>query len=91
MAKQEKRRPIAIAATDEPKVPPDPAEAARLVRAAVLGKVEAIAAGLILRAEEGSCPHARFLFEFAGLYPAVPVEETTAEDGPLAELMERLG
>jgi len=60
------------------------------VRVAVLRKVEAIAAGLILRAEEGSCPHARFLFEFAGLYPAVPVEEMPAEDSPLAELMERL-
>src|SRR5713226_6837606 len=88
--KQGRGEPIALAAGDEPKPPPDAAEAARLVQLAVLRKAEAIAAGLILRAEEGSYPHAKFLFEFAGLFPAVPVEETPAEDSPLAGLMEHL-
>jgi len=62
----------------------------RLTRIAILCKAETIAAGLISRAEEGSYPHAKFLFELAGLYPATSVDETPDEDSPLAELMERL-
>jgi hypothetical protein len=66
----------------------DPEEGIRQAKRRVQDWVPTILDSLREKAEEGSCAHAKFLFEFAGIEPGA--EKNAAEDSLSAILLERL-